>query len=166
MNRQAFVDYLGTEENRLPLETATADAIKGYEEKRNGFGIWWAGNVYKDDIIYIARLTPDPKDIRVIWRGVCAHDRLHRLGGAESEITLIYTHKAKLVKGTLENGVSLGELVDELGEKAFAPTERSEWVGGGGTSPYLMYPNQPGVKLSECGFSWLEERLGANLQEQ
>lgn len=63
------------------------------------------------------------------------------------------------VSGTLSNGVSLGELMDELGAAAFASTLENARRGQGNINPRRAYGQQPDVRLSPRGHAWLEGRL-------
>ena len=73
----------------------------------------------------------------------------------------IRVHHAEFVAGTMENGVSLNELMDRLGANSFAPTQRNAARGQGNTNPRRAYLQQAAVELSAEGFSWLGERLQA-----
>ena len=61
----------------------------------------------------------------------------------------------------MENGISLGELMDELGANSFASTQRNAAKGSGNIDPRHAYRQQPAVELSGQGLAWLAERLEA-----
>ena len=71
----------------------------------------------------------------------------------------IRVHHAEFVAGSMENGISLNELMDTLGADSFAPTQRNLASGKGNTDPRRAYMQQAAVKLSDEGLSWLSERL-------
>ena len=73
----------------------------------------------------------------------------------------IRVHHVEFVAGTMENGVSLNELMDSLGANSFAPTQRNAARGEGNTNPRRAYLQQAAVELSGEGLSWLGERLQA-----
>ena len=73
----------------------------------------------------------------------------------------IRVHNAEFVNGTLENGVSLNELMDNLKANSFNSTQRNAVLGEGNTNPRRAYRQQAAVELSAEGFSWLAERLQA-----
>ena len=77
----------------------------------------------------------------------------------ESWPRYIRVHHAEFVAGTMENGVSLGGLMDTLGADSFASTQRNRERGSGNINPRRALMQQPAVKLSEKGRAWLSQRL-------
>ena len=71
----------------------------------------------------------------------------------------IRVHHAEFVAGTMENGVSLGELMGTLGADSFASTQRNAERGRDNINPRRALMQQPGVRLSEKGYAWLSQRL-------
>jgi hypothetical protein len=71
---------------------------------------------------------------------------------------------AEFVDGTLADGVSLGELMDELGAYAFGPTAENADRGVGNVDPRQSIRQAPAVRLSEAGMSWLNEELEAGFR--
>jgi len=65
----------------------------------------------------------------------------------------------EFVDGTLGDGVSLGELMDELGAYAFGPTAENADRGIGNVDPRQSIRQAAAVRLTEAGTSWLEEEL-------
>jgi hypothetical protein len=65
------------------------------------------------------------------------------------------------VDGTLEDGISLGELMDELGAYAFGPTAENADRGVGNVDPRQSIRQAAAIRLSEAGTSWLEAELEA-----
>lgn len=117
---QAFVKFLGEGDNRISLLFPTIEEIKRA-------GCHWAvaypaskrpSGVKDDAVIFIARLTRDPNDIRVFGRAVGMRHR---------------------PAGTMVNGVSLNELMETLGADSFAPTQRNAARGKGNTNPRRAY---------------------------
>ena len=170
---QAFVKFLGSSDNRLPLSASTIDEIVRA-------GCHWTvcyptnrrpRSVQNGAIIFIGRLTSDPNDIRVFGRAVGMAYREERDDATQADIDrrpwrarwshYIRVHHAEFVDGTLENGVSLGELMRALGADSFASTQRNATRGEGNTDPRSAYLRQPQVELSAEGLSWLSERLQA-----
>lgn len=170
--RQAFVKFLGEGDNRVPLSFTTIEEIQRA-------GCHWAvaypaskrpSGVQEDAIIFIARLTRDPNDIRIFGRSVGMRHQPGRDDATPSDIALrpwkekwpryIRVHHAEFVAGRMENGVSLNELMDTLGADSFASTRRNALRGKGNTDPRKAY-RQQAVELSADGFSWLGERLQA-----
>ena len=71
----------------------------------------------------------------------------------------VRVHDPEFVDGTLENGVSLNELMDALGSDSFASTQRNAVRGEGNTDPRRAFMQQPSVELTQQGIGWLTEQL-------
>ena len=170
---QAFVKLLGMGNNRVSLSVATI------EEIRQG-GSHWAAcylanrrprGVKDHAVIFMGRLTSDPNDIRVFGRAIGMAYRAGRDDASPADIELrswkeqwsryIRVHDAEFVAGTMENGVSLNELMDSLNADSFASTQRNATRGKGNTNPRHAYRQQAAVELSDEGFFWLSQRLQA-----
>ncbi|HWC49499.1 MAG TPA: hypothetical protein VG448_11505 [Solirubrobacterales bacterium] len=65
----------------------------------------------------------------------------------------------EFLDGTLGDGVSLGELMDELGAYAFGPTAENADRGVGNIDPRQSIRQAAAIRLSEAGASWLSEEL-------
>ncbi|MFZ5675691.1 MAG: phospholipase D family protein [Pseudomonadota bacterium] len=168
---QSFVKFLGQSGNRAPLSFPISREI-------DRAGCHWAvaypagkrpRSVKDGAVIFISRLTRDPGDIRVFGRAIAMQHVPGRDDATPADIKrrswkadwphYIRVHHAEFVAGTMQNGVSLGELMEELGANAFASTERNAIRGDGNIDPRRAYQRQPGVALSEKGAAWLGERL-------
>jgi hypothetical protein len=175
--QQAFVKFLGEGNNRVALTFSTIEAIKragchwavAYPASRRPSG------VNDDAVIFIARLTRGPNDMRIIGRAIGMKHMPRRDDATEEDIALrpwkktwpryIRVHHAEFVAGDMANGVSLNELMDTLGEDAFLPTQRNKARGKGNTDPRKAYRQQAAVELSREGMSWLSERLQTTFDE-
>ena len=118
--------------------------------------------------MFISRLVKGP-DIRVYGRAIAMKHQKGRDDATQADIQLrpwktrwpryIRIHNAEFVTGTMENGVSLAELMDTLGSDSFATTQRNAACGDGKTNPRRSLMQQPAVRLSRDGFEWLGARL-------
>ena len=170
---KAFVKFIGTANKRAPLSRSTIQAIKRA-------GCHWAvcyppskrpRNVSDDDVIFIAWLTQDPNDIRVFGRAIgvrhvegrddATRDDIKQRDWKKKYPRYIRVHHAEFVAGTMENGVSLNELMDTLGADSFSSTQHNAEHGKGNTDPRRAYLRQPAVELSRKGLTWLRVRLQA-----
>ena len=170
---QAFLKFLGSSKNRVPLSTSTLEVIR-WE------GCHWAAcyptgwrpkSVQDGAIIFMGRLTRNPNDIRVFGRAIGMAYRPTRDDATEVDIRrrfwmegysrFIRVHHAEFVDGTIGNGISLGKLMDTLKADSFASTKRNFASGEGNTKPRSAYRQQPHVELAAEGLSWLNERLQA-----
>jgi len=77
----------------------------------------------------------------------------------------IRVHDVEFVDGTLANGASLNELMDELGPYAFGPTAENADRGVGNVDPRKSIRQAAAIRLSEAGMSWLGEELEGRFRE-
>ena len=170
---QAFVKFLGAGHNRVAISSYTT-----FEEIEETCCHWAVpypanrrpGSVKDGAIMFIARLTKEP-DIRIFGRAIAMKHDPVRDNASPEDIALrpwkerwsryIRVHHAEFVAGTMENGISLNELMVALGSDSFAPTQRNADRGVGNTDPRRAYMRQPAVELTSQGLSWLGERLQA-----
>ena len=168
---QAFVKFAGEGNDRVPLDCPTIEAIK------RG-GSHWAlaypagggrpTGVRAGAVMFISRLVKGP-DIRVYGRAIALKHQEGRDDATQADIQLrpwktrwpryIRIHSPEFVAGTMENGVSLAELMDTLGSDSFAGTQRNAARGDGNTNPRRSFMQKPAVQLSRLGFEWLNARL-------
>ena len=169
---QAFVKFLGSSDNRVPVSQATIKVIKdegchrvlSYPAKRCPRG------VEDGAIMFISRLT-DERDIRIFGRAVGMKYRPGRDDASDEDIKrrwwrekysrYIRVDCAEFVAGTIENGISLYKLMRELGSDSFASTQRNAACDTGNTNPRRAYGQQPAVELSPQAIDWLGARLQA-----
>lgn len=174
---QAFVKFLGESSNRVPLSCETVGELQragchrvlAYPASKR------PRRVKDDALMYIARLTEQPNDIRIFGRAVGMAYVDGRDDAAPKDIALrdwrrtwsryIRVHHAEFVAGTMANGVSLNELMDELGANAFAVTQRNAAKNEGNSNPRRAYLQAADVELSAEGTAWLHDRLQAAFDE-
>ena len=170
---QAFVKFLGESDNRVPLSCPTVEEIDragchrvvAYPASKR------PRRVKDDALMYIARLTEQPHDIRVFGRAVGMAYVDGRDDASAADIAqrpwrsdwsrYIRVHHAEFVAGTMANGISLNALMDELGADAFAATQRNAVRKEGNTNPRRAYLQAADVELSVQGLAWLRDRLQA-----
>jgi hypothetical protein len=92
-------------------------------------------------------------------RDDATHEDIERRKWKAKWSRYIRVHHPELLAGTLENAISLNDLMDALGSNSFAPTKRHAAEGIGNTDPKKAYQQQAAVELSSEGFFWLNERL-------
>ena len=170
---QAFVKLLGRSDDRIPLSDTTIEEIEragchwavGYPTTKRPRG------VKNDAVIFMGRLTRNPKDIRVFGRAIGMNYKPGRDDATAADITrrpwkknwsrYIRVHHAEFVSGTMENGISLNELMDTLSADSFVSTQRKAARGEVNINPKFAYRQQAAVELSAKGLWWLSERLQA-----
>jgi hypothetical protein len=119
--------------------------------------------------MFMGHLVSGPNDIEVYGRAVARAYEEGRDDASAEDIGLrpwlerwphfIRVHGMELVDGTLGDGVSLGELMDELGAYAFGPTSENADRGVGNVDPRQSIRQAAAIRLSEAGSSWLNEEL-------
>ena len=168
---QAFVKLLGTAGNRVDPASSTLEEVKRA-------GCHWAAcyptnrrprRVKDGAVIYFGRLVRDPKDIRVFGRALGMAHVPGRDDATQADIArrswkeryrrYVRVLDAEFVNGSIENGVSLNELMDVLKANSFASTQRNMAAGEGNTDPQMAYRQQAHVELSVQGLRWMSERL-------
>ena len=157
---QAFVKFLGASDNRLPLSFSTIAEIEltgchravCYPANRRPRGV-------KDGaIIFTACPTSDPNDMRIFG---CAIGRAYTDGRDDATpedierrpwkakwSRYIRVRNPEFVAGTIQNCVSLNELMDTHRANAFASTQRNAVRGVGNTNPRKACSSQAAVELS------------------
>ena len=169
---RAFVKFVGTSRSRRPLTVPIFDLLEDS-------GTHWAvcypknkrpRNVKDGDVVFIGALTKGSEnDIRIYGRAIAmAHDddrdtatpeEIRKRKRKKDFPAYIRVHHAEFLAGTLENCVSLYQLMNDLDSNSFASTQRNAARGDGNTNPRRAYMQQPAVWLSARGFDWLEDQL-------
>lgn len=173
---QAYVKFLGEGSNRVSLSFPVRDEL---ESALCHWALTYPANkrptAVKDGaLMFISRLTYDPRDIIIFGRAIgmryvpgrddASADEIEARGWKETWPRYIRVHHAEFVAGTMANGVSLNALMDSLGHDAFISTQRNHASGQGNTNPYKAYNQQAAVRLSLQGQEWLADRLQVALE--
>ena len=163
--------FLGEGGNRVLRTFTTAEEIDragchrtlGYPKSKRPSG------VHDGAKMLIARLVREPNDILVFGLAIATHYVPGRDDATKQEIARrswksnwphnIRVHGSRFVDGTMANGVSLNELMNDLGADAFKSTQRNASRGKGNTDPRRAYMQQPAVELTAAGYGWLIDRL-------
>lgn len=119
--------------------------------------------------MFMGHLVSGPNDIRVYGRAVAKAYEEGEDDASEKDIArrpwlerwphFIRVRGMEFVDGTLGDGVSLGDLMDELGAYALGPTAENADRGIGNVDPRQSIRQAAAVRLTEAGRSWLEEEL-------
>jgi hypothetical protein len=168
---QAFVKFLGTGNKRESLSVMTFDQILSsgchwalaYPDKKRPTGV-------KDGaLMFIGRMTKEPNDIRVFGKAIAMRYEPGRDDATPADIArrswkkiwprYVRVHHAEFVSGSMDNGVSLNELMAMLKAKSFVSTQRNFEKGYGNIDPRKAYQQQAAVELTPQGLAWLNARL-------
>ena len=168
---QAIVKFLGDSSKRPAASSlATLDEIKesgchrvvGYPVNKR------PGSVENGATVFIARLVEG--DTRVFGRAIALKHEPGRDDAPRRDLNLrswrtkwpryIRVHHAEFVAGTMENGVSLGEMMDTLKADSFVPTQENAELGdGSNTNPRRSIRRQAAARLTDQSYGWLSTRL-------
>jgi hypothetical protein len=166
-----FVKFFGQGSNRSPRERAVFDAVATSGSHR--ICTYPRGrrprSVRDGDVMFMGHLVRGPNDIRVYGRAVARAYEEGRDDASAEDIArrpwlerwphFIRVHGMEFVDGKLGDGVSLAELMDEIGAYAFGPTAENADRGVGNVDPRQSIRQAAAIRLSEAGLSWLEEEF-------
>jgi hypothetical protein len=167
----SFVKFFGQGSNRSSRHRTVFDAVRTSGSHR--ICTYPRGrrprSVREGDVMFMGHLVSGPNDIRVYGRAVARAYVEGRDDAGAEEIGLrpwlerwphfIRVREMEFVDGSLGDGVSLPELMDELGAYAFGPTAENADRGVGNVDPRQSIRQAAAIRLSEAGTSWLEEEL-------
>lgn len=166
---QVFVKFFGSGAERAPL----SDSI---EEHVTRGGCHWAytygkrpRNVRDGAIMFMARVTRGPNDIRVFGQAIGRRhrDRVDDASPAEIEKRkwkarwpyYVRVHDPRIIEGRLSDGISLNELMERFGSNSFMSTRRNAERGSGNTNPRRSLSQQPQIELTAAAAAWLAEQM-------
>jgi hypothetical protein len=169
--RRGFVKFFGQGTDRSPRGRPVLDAVETSGSDR--FCTYPRGRrpraVREGDTIFMGHLVSGPNDIRVYGRAVAQRYEEGRDDASAEDIArrpwlerwphFIRVHGLEFIDGILGDGVSLNELMDELGPYAFGPTAENADRGVGNVDPRQSIRQAPAIRLTEAGTSWLNEEL-------
>jgi hypothetical protein len=174
---QAFVKFFGNADGRVSLSEPVLTEVERS-------GCHWACTYPRGKrpraprdgaLMLLGRMVANPDDIRVFGRAVGLRYKEGRDDATEHDIEqrsfkkewphYIRVHHAEFVTGDMSNGISLNELMAQLGSASFASTKRNAAAGRGNTNPHHAYQQQAAVELTREGQAWLNERLERAFEE-
>ncbi|MEI8021708.1 MAG: phospholipase D family protein [Schlesneria sp.] len=166
---QAFVKFFGGKKNRGERTMKVLDEI-------DRSGSHWActypkrpNQVQDRAVMYLARIVKKPNDILIYGRAIGSAYVKGRDDATPADIDrrsfkkkysyYVRVDHGEFIDGTLANGISLYELMEELKSDAFLTTQANAIKMEGNTNPRMSLARQPAVQLSDNGKAWLEDRL-------
>ena len=172
-NEQAFVKFFGESHRR-------ADRSMNVLEEVRRSGCHWACTYPKGKrprqvrdgaVMFMGRMVKEPADILIYGRAVGLRHLDGRDDATPDDIKLrewkakwphyIRVHHPEFLAGTLENGLSLNDMMLRFGSDAFVPTRRNARRRTGNTDPRKAYRQQAAVALTPEAAAWLNEQLQA-----
>src|SRR3954452_16652854 len=171
MSPIGFVKFFGQASSRSPRDRPVFDAVRSSGSHR--ICTYPRGRrpraVRDGDVMFMGHLVSGPNDIKVYGRAVSMAYEEGRDDASGEEIArrpwlerwphFIRVRGLEFVDGTLEDGVSLSDLMDEMGAYAFGPTAENADRGVGNVDPRQSIRQAAAIRLSEAGLSWLEGEL-------
>jgi hypothetical protein len=168
---RGFVKFFGQGNNRSSRDRTVLDAVATSGSHRIcTYPRGRRPRAPRDgDVVFMGQLVRGPNDIVVYGRAIAKRYVEGRDDAAVEDVALrpwlerwphfIRVHGLEFVDGTLEQSVSLAELMDELGPHAFGPTAENADRGVGNVDPRQSIRQAAAIRLSEAGMSWLDEEL-------
>lgn len=169
---QAFLKFFGRGSDRTPRHLMIADIVAES-------GCNWActyptssrpRQVGDGDRLYMARIA-EPDDLLIFgyatgWRHRDEEDVASR---ADVEArpwkvdfaNYVRVHDGRFVDAELGAGVSMYEMLEELGSDAWRSTQENTRSGSGNRDPFASYLRKPGMQLTDASRAWLDDRLEA-----
>ncbi len=166
---QSFVKFFGNASHRSERTLAVLEEVRS---SGSHFACTYPKRprrVQSGAIMFMGRLVLNPHDILIYGRAIAVSHVEGRDDASADDIAqrawkvdwphYIRVHSAAFLAGHLANGVSLNRLMEELGPRAFASTERRLARGEQEVNPRLSLRRQPDVQLSDAGRQRLSELL-------
>lgn len=175
----AYVKLLGEATNRSPLSLSVLDEVE-----RSGCNLTLAfprgkrPGAPEGSLMFISRMVTQSGqgDIRVFGFATAHAHEVESDDASSLDIErrpwrriwphYVRVYDAHFLAGTLADGVSLNELMDELRADSFAPTQRNKELNRTSPispprneNPRKSYSQQPSVELTREGQAWLSARL-------
>ncbi|OGW51736.1 MAG: hypothetical protein A2Z50_03425 [Nitrospirae bacterium RBG_19FT_COMBO_42_15] len=175
-SNQYFIKFFGEGSNRTDINMQIIEEV-GIS------GCHWACTyptkkkpriVDNGAIMFIGRMVSNPNDIIIYGHAIGNKYKENRDDASDEDIKrrpwkkkwsrYIRVHDAKLINGTLKNGVSMNELMDKFGYNSFVSTLRNKISGKGNIDPREAYHRQAAVQLTQDSANWLMEKLENKLK--
>nr|WP_261454006.1 phospholipase D-like domain-containing protein [Agrobacterium fabrum]UVY99658.1 hypothetical protein K4M20_00385 [Agrobacterium fabrum] len=169
---QSFVKFFGRADNRASLSM-------GIDEEVIRSGSHWActypsgkrpRQVRDGAIMFMARMVQARSDYIIYGRAIGREHRPILDDATPADLSLrawkenwphyVRVHDPVFINGPLSAGVSMVDMMIELGPDSFAPTQRNLKAGGGGNlNPRRAIMRKPHMELTPQAYRWIFDRL-------
>lgn len=176
ISKHAFVKFFGTSSGRSERTTQIFDEIAGSESH-------WSLSYPKGkrprqpetgDTMFIARMVHSPNDILIYGRAVAYKHQPGRDDASAADIKRRYwkdewshyirVRDPEFISGKLEDGISLHQLMDELGAEVFSSTSENSKQGlGRNTDPKKSIWRKAHILLTDRAGNLLNARFNQSL---
>ena len=169
---QWFVKFTGTAKTRASRSWAIREA--GHTYQRACFYSRRPTGVKDGAVMFLSWLVQEPNGILIFGRAI-AHAHVPGRDETTAEEILekdwkkdwrfkIRLRDVEFMGGTLSLGISLNDLMDELGAGSFRSTSDNAARGDGKVDPRRAYLRKPQVELTPRAAAWLGERLDERMR--
>jgi HKD family nuclease len=168
---QSFVKLFGTHYDRESVNKSVLDMVKAA-------GCHWACTFRRNKrprqvkdgaVMFIGMLVEKPNDTIIFGRAKglghvegrdeASAEEIHRRRWKAKWPIYVRVHHAEFVAGTLENGIRLSTLMDELKSDSFVSTQKHAQNKNGNTNPRSACRLKAAMPLTNEAFAWLNQRL-------
>lgn len=118
--------------------------------------------------MFMGRLVSDPDDILIYGYGTALKHRPDRDDASAEDIALrswksefphyLRVHHVEFIAGTLNNGISLYELMRTMGSNSFRSTKENVAAGTGNFDLRAAYRRHAAVELTPEAVAWLRRK--------
>ena len=169
---QYFVKFIGKSNRRFERDDPVIEVIKRsachwtctYPKGKK------PRKVKEGAVMFLSCLAKKPNDILIFGRAIGRKYVEGRDDATKEDIKkrswkMDYPYYIRIESpcffdGTLDNAISMNELMDKFKHKSFTSTERNFKRRHGNTNPKRAYMSQAAVELTKPAAQWLNERLG------
>jgi hypothetical protein len=168
---QAFIKFFGHHANRLSRDFPVLKEVEGS-------GCHWACTYPKTKrprqvrdgaVMFMGRLVENPQDTIIYGRAIAlAHvpgrdeaspAEIKKRGWKQKWSLYVRVHDAEFLARELGNGISMREMMGDLGSDSFVSTQTNARNGSGNTDPRRACRQQASVYLTDKAFAWINQRL-------
>lgn len=173
---QSFVKFFGRADNRASLAMPI-------DEEVIRSGSHWACTYPKGKrprqvrdgaVMFMARMVQARSDYVIYGRAIGREHRPVQDDATPADVSVrswkeswphyIRVHNPVFINGPLSAGVSMVDMMNELGSDSFAPTQRNLKAGDGGNiNPRRAIMRKPHIELTPRAHKWIFDRLEKSL---
>jgi hypothetical protein len=172
ISTQAFVKFFGTSTSRGDRDKSILEEIAEHD---SNWALSYPANkrprqVSTGDVMFISRLMHSPNDTLIYGRAIAYEHVQGRDDATRTDIARIWWRKEysafirirepEFIAGTLANGISLFDLMDELGHETFVSTDENYRAkNGGNTNPRIALRSKAHMPLTQKAADLLNARF-------
>ncbi|MFC1870152.1 phospholipase D family protein [Chloroflexota bacterium] len=168
---QWFIKFFGTGHDRASREMSILDEVRrsachevlSYPKGKR------PRQVKDGDLVFVGRMVSEPNDIMIFGRTLGMKHNQQKDNATAADIRkrqwrkdwphYVRVSRTEFINGSLNDGISLYDLMRDLGPDVFASTYANKLSGKGNTNPRKAYLRQASVRLSTQGAQILNSRL-------